>query len=215
MVNPGWKPRPTDQAWQTMTTLLMTHPDCIRHDPGPGHPESPGRLSAVLKALEEPQFKGLIRRDAPLGSETDIARVHGDDFMKAVLARVPPAGRTALDPDTIVSPASGHAALRAIGAVTTAVDAVVACEAGNGFCAVRPPGHHAEPDRVMGFCLFNSIAIAARHAQAKHGLKRVAIVDFDVHHGNGTQAAFEADPSVLFISLHQHPRTLYPGRGYD
>jgi len=192
-----------------MTTLLVTHPDCIRHDPGSGHPESPGRLSAVLKALEE--FQGLVRREAPLGSETDIARVHGDDFMKAVLAQVPQSGRAALDPDTIVSPASGQAALRAIGAVTAAVDAVVTGQARNGFCAVRPPGHHAEPDRVMGFCLFNSIAIAARHAQAVHNLKRVAIIDFDVHHGNGTQTVVEQDPSLFFASSHQFP--FYPGTG--
>jgi acetoin utilization deacetylase AcuC-like enzyme len=194
-----------------MTTLLVTHPDCIRHDPGSGHPESPGRLSAVLKALEEPEFRGLVRREAPLGSETDIARVHGDDFMKAVLEQVPQSGRAALDPDTIVSPASGQAALRAIGAVTAAVDAVVTGQARNGFCDVRPPGHHAEPDRVMGFCLFNSIAIAARHAQAVHGLKRVAIVDFDVHHGNGTQTVVEQDPSLFFASSHQFP--FYPGTG--
>jgi len=194
-----------------MTTLLVTHPDCIRHDPGSGHPESPGRLSAILKALEEPQFRGLVRREAPLGRETDIARVHGDDFMKAVLAQVPQAGRTALDPDTIVSSASGQAALRAIGAVTAAVDAVVTGEADNAFCAVRPPGHHAEPDRVMGFCLFNSIAIAARHAQAVHNLKRVAIIDFDVHHGNGTQTVVEQDPSLFFASSHQFP--FYPGTG--
>jgi acetoin utilization deacetylase AcuC-like enzyme len=194
-----------------MTTLLVTHPDCIRHDPGSGHPESPDRLSAVLKALEEPQFQGLIRREAPLGDETGIARVHGDNFLKAVLARVPQSGRAALDPDTIVSPASGRAALRAVGAVATAVDAVMAGEADNGFCAVRPPGHHAEPDRVMGFCLFNSIAIAARHAQAVHGLKRVAIVDFDVHHGNGTQTVVEQDPSLFFASSHQFP--FYPGSG--
>ena len=192
-----------------MTTLLVTHPDCIRHDPGSGHPESPDRLSAVLKALEE--LPGLVRCEAPLGNETDIARVHGDDFIKAVLEQVPQSGRAALDPDTIVSPASGQAALRAIGAVTAAVDAVVTGQARNGFCAVRPPGHHAEPDRVMGFCLFNSIAIAARHAHAVHGLKRVAIVDFDVHHGNGTQTVVEQDPSLFFASSHQFP--FYPGTG--
>lgn len=194
-----------------MTTLLMTHSDCIRHDPGPGRPESPARLSAVLKAMEEPQFRGLLRREAPLGQEADIARVHANGFLQTVIAQLPQTGRAALDPDTIVSPASGQAALRAIGAVTAAVDAVVAGEAGNAFCAVRPPGHHAEPDRVMGFCLFNSIAIAARHAQAIHGLPRVAIVDFDVHHGNGTQAVVEKDPTLFFASSHQFP--FYPGTG--
>ena len=194
-----------------MATLLVTHPDCIAHDPGAGHPESPARLSAVLKALDEPQFGALSRRQAPLGSKTDAARVHGARYVDAVLASVPDSGRAALDPDTILSKGSGHAALRAIGAIITAVDAVMAGEARNGFCAVRPPGHHAEPDRPMGFCMFNSIAIAARHAQAVGGLGRVAIVDFDVHHGNGTQAVAESDASLFFASSHQFP--LYPGTG--
>src|SRR5689334_6745440 len=194
-----------------MTTLLVSHPDCIAHDPGAGHPEAPARLSAVLKALDETQFRALLRREAPLGKTSDAARVHGEAFVEAVLASVPQQGRTALDPDTILSKASGHAALRAIGAITAGVDAVVAGEAGNALCAVRPPGHHAEPDRPMGFCLFNSIAIGARHAQAAHGLGRVAIVDFDVHHGNGTQAVAESDASLFFASSHQYP--LYPGTG--
>jgi acetoin utilization deacetylase AcuC-like enzyme len=194
-----------------MATLLVTHPDCIAHDPGAGHPESPARLSAVLKALDEPQFSALSRRQAPLGSKTDAARVHGARYVDAVLASVPESGRAALDPDTILSKGSGHAALRAIGAIITAVDAVIAGEARNGFCAVRPPGHHAEPDRPMGFCMFNSVAIAARHAQAVGGLGRVAIVDFDVHHGNGTQAAFTPDPELFYASTHQSP--LYPGTG--
>src|SRR4051812_37623064 len=194
-----------------MPTLVVSHPDCVAHDPGAGHPESPARLTAVLQALEEPQFRGLLRREAPLGKTGDAARVHGEAFVEAVLASVPQSGRAALDPDTILSKASGQAALRAIGAITSAVDAVMAGEATNAFCAVRPPGHHAEPDRVMGFCLFNSIAIGARHAQAAHGLGRVAIVDFDVHHGNGTQAVAESDASLFFASSHQFP--LYPGTG--
>ncbi len=127
------------------------------------------------------------------------------------MARVPQKGHAALDADTILSPQSGKAALRAVGAVTLAVDAVMQGEAQNAFCAVRPPGHHAEPDQAMGFCLFNSIAVAARHTQAMHGIKRVAIVDFDVHHGNGTQAVAEQDPSLFFASSHQYP--LYPGTG--
>lgn len=192
-----------------MATLFVTHPDCIAHDPGSGHPESRARLSAILKALEG--FRTLIRREAPLGTKADAARVHGEGFVEAALASVPGSGYAALDPDTILSPASGQAALRAIGAVTSAVDAVVAGEANNAFCAVRPPGHHAEPDRAMGFCLFNSIAIAARHAQAACGLGRVAIVDFDVHHGNGTQAVAENDPTLFFASSHQFP--FYPGTG--
>jgi len=194
-----------------MPTLLVSHPDCIAHDPGAGHPEAPARLTAVLKALDEPPFRTLLRREAPLGKTSDAARVHGEAFVEAVLASVPQSGRAALDPDTILSKSSGQAALRAIGAITSAVDAVMAGEATNAFCAVRPPGHHAEPDRVMGFCLFNSIAIGARHAQAAHGLGRVAIVDFDVHHGNGTQAVAERDASLFFASSHQFP--LYPGTG--
>ncbi|HWU55913.1 MAG TPA: histone deacetylase family protein [Rhizomicrobium sp.] len=194
-----------------MATLFITHPDCIAHDPGAGHPESPARLRAVLAALEEPQFRTLIRREAPLGRKSDAARVHGERFVEAVLASVPESGRAALDPDTILSKGSGQAALRAIGAITSAVDAVLAGDANNAFCAVRPPGHHAEPDRPMGFCLFNSIAIAARHAQAVGGLERVAIVDFDVHHGNGTQAVAENDSTLFFASSHQFP--LYPGTG--
>lgn len=195
----------------TVTTLLVTHPDCVGHDPGYGHPEAPARLSAVVAALKEPEFSGLLRRQAPLGDEADIARVHGPNYARSVMAHVPNAGHAALDADTILSPRSGQAALRAVGAVTSAVDAVMQGEARNAFCAIRPPGHHAEPDRAMGFCLFNSIAVAARHAQAAHGVKRVAIVDFDVHHGNGTQAVAEEDPSLFFASSHQFP--LYPGTG--
>jgi acetoin utilization deacetylase AcuC-like enzyme len=194
-----------------MATLFVTHPDCVAHDPGTGHPESPARLTAIIKAMEEPQFRTLIRREAPLGSKADAARVHGERFVEAVLASVPESGRTALDPDTILSKASGHAALRAIGAITSAIDTILAGDANNAFCAVRPPGHHAEPDRPMGFCLFNSVAIAARHAQAVGGLGRVAIVDFDVHHGNGTQAVAEKDSTLFFASSHQFP--LYPGTG--
>jgi len=194
-----------------MQTLLVTHPDCIAHDPGTGHPEAPERLSAILDIFKEPEFSAVLRQDAPLGREADIALVHNPSFVSAVLAAVPATGHAALDADTILSPGSGSAALRAVGAVTAAVDAVVAGRAQNAFCAVRPPGHHAEPTHAMGFCLFNSIAIAARHAQASHGLTRVAIVDFDVHHGNGTQTVAESDPTLFFASSHQYP--LYPGTG--
>ncbi|HTZ77483.1 MAG TPA: histone deacetylase family protein [Stellaceae bacterium] len=196
-----------------MTTLLYTHPACIAHDPGEFHPESPERLRAVLAALEADVFITLDRREAPRAEIDDIARVHPRDFVEALLAAVPEEGHVGIDPDTILSPASGEAALRAAGAVCAAVDAVVAGEASNAFCAVRPPGHHAEPHRAMGFCLFNSVAIGAQRARAVHGLERVAVVDFDVHHGNGTQAAFETDPSLFYASTHQSP--LYPGTGAE
>jgi len=194
-----------------MTTLLFTHQDCIDHQTGEGHPESPARLSAVTAALSDPDFKGLMRQPAPVADKNAVARVHGIDFVERILGSVPQTGRHALDPDTILSSGSGIAALRAAGAMIAAVDAVASGKARNAFCAVRPPGHHAEPDQAMGFCLFNSVAVAARHAQVAHNLSRVAIVDFDVHHGNGTQAVAQTDPSLFFASSHQYP--LYPGTG--
>jgi acetoin utilization deacetylase AcuC-like enzyme len=194
-----------------MTTALFFHSDCLAHDPGRLHPEAPERLAAVLAALDDPSFAPLARHEAPLGREADIARVHGPAFTAAVLSAVPQAGHAALDPDTILSPGSGRAALRAVGAVTAAIDAVVLGKAQNAFCAVRPPGHHAEPARAMGFCLFNAVAVGARHAQAVHGLARIAMVDFDVHHGNGSQRVAESDASLFYASSHQYP--LYPGSG--
>src|SRR6266550_2576274 len=193
-----------------MTTLLYTHPACLEHDPGPYHPESPERLRAILEALEAPEFARLERRAAPEAAIEDLVRVHPRALVERLLAAVPETGHRGIDADTILSPASGRAALRAAGAVTAAVDAVVAGEADNAFCAVRPPGHHAEPGRAMGFCLYNNIAIAAAALRA-NGVPRVAIVDFDVHHGNGTQDAFYADPSVFYCSSHQYP--FYPGTG--
>ena len=194
-----------------MTTLLYTHPACLEHDPGPYHPESPARLTAVLEALEAPEFARLERRQAPEAAIEDLMRVHPRAFVERLLAAVPESGHRGIDADTILSPASGQAALRAAGAVVAAVDAVVTGEADNAFCAVRPPGHHAEPGRAMGFCLFNNIAIGALRAREVHGLARVAVVDFDVHHGNGTQARFADDPSLFYASTHQFP--LYPGTG--
>ena len=194
-----------------MTTLLYTHSDCLDHDPGSHHPESPARLRAVLAALSGPQYAGLDRREAPEAAFDDVLRVHSRRHIERVLDAVPKAGHAAIDADTVLSPASGKAALRAAGAVAAAVDAVVAKEADNAFCAVRPPGHHAEPDRAMGFCLFNNAAIGALRAREVHGLDRVAVIDFDVHHGNGTQAAFEADDNLFYASTHQYP--LYPGTG--
>jgi acetoin utilization deacetylase AcuC-like enzyme len=194
-----------------MTTLLYTHPACLEHDPGPHHPESPARLRAVLDALKGHEFNRLDRREAPEAAIDDIARVHPRRFIEALLAAVPASGHAGVDADTVLSPHSGDAALRAAGAVVAAVDAVVAGEADNAFCAVRPPGHHAEPLRAMGFCLFNNVAIGALRAREAHGIARVAVIDFDVHHGNGTQARFWDDPSLFYASTHQSP--LYPGTG--
>jgi acetoin utilization deacetylase AcuC-like enzyme len=195
-----------------MTTLLYTHPDCLEHDPGPHHPETAARLRAVLAALSTPQFATLERREAPEAAVDDLFRVHPRYHVERVLNAVPSAGYVAIDADTVLSPASGRAALRAAGAVTAAVDAIVAKnEADNAFCAIRPPGHHAAPDRAMGFCLFNNAAIGALRAREVHGLERVAVVDFDVHHGNGTQAAFATDNNLFYASTHQSP--LYPGTG--
>jgi acetoin utilization deacetylase AcuC-like enzyme len=194
-----------------MTTLLFSHDACLGHDPGSFHPESPDRLRAVLEALSSEAFAGLDRRIAPRGDFEDIGRVHPRDYIEAVLAAVPASGHAGLDADTILSPGSGEAALRAVGAVCAAVDAVMAGEGTNAFCAVRPPGHHAEPTRPMGFCLFNNVAIAAQRAREVHGLERAAVIDFDVHHGNGTQATFEENPHLFYASTHQSP--LYPGTG--
>ena len=192
-------------------TLLFTHPDCVTHNPGPGHPERPERLKAVLAALDHSDFAALDRREAPFATQEQIARVHDADFVAQLLDSVPESGMVRVDADTVMSSGSGNAALRAAGAVIAAVDAVLEGEAGNAFCAVRPPGHHAEPDHAMGFCLFNSIAVGAAHAQAVHGLERIAIVDFDVHHGNGTQTMTANRPGWLYASTHQYP--FYPGTG--
>ena len=194
-----------------MTTLLYTHPACLEHDPGDHHPESAARLRAVLDALADPEFALLERREAPAAAFEDLLRVHPRRHVERMLRAVPRSGYVGVDADTILSPSSGEAALRAAGAVVAAVDAIMAGEANNAFCAVRPPGHHAEPERAMGFCLFNNVAVGALRAREAHGLARVAVVDFDVHHGNGTQAAFETDDGLFYASTHQSP--LYPGTG--
>ncbi len=194
-----------------MGTLLFSHEACFDHDTGLGHPERAARLKAVLAGLDEAEFDDLRRRQAPRASREQVARVHSEAFYDQVMAAIPEHGQSGLDADTIVSPGSGEAALRAAGAVCAAVDAVMAGEADNAFCAVRPPGHHAEPSRAMGFCLFNSVAIGALQAREVHRVNRIAVVDFDVHHGNGTQAMFWDDPDLLFASTHQMP--LYPGTG--
>lgn len=194
-----------------MTTLLVTHTDCLFHDTGPEHPERPDRLRAVLHALDEETFPDLVRTEAPSADDASLALAHSGRYVTDVLARIPVKGRLNLDPDTVVSPGSEEAARRAAGAVILAVDAVFQGTADNAFCAIRPPGHHAEPDRPMGFCLFNNAAIGALHARRAHGIRRVAVVDFDVHHGNGTQARFNDDPDLFYASSHQWP--LYPGTG--
>ena len=196
-----------------MNTLFYSHPSSLGHDTGPGHPERIARIHAVQDALLDPYFDGLIRRDAPRGSVWDIKRVHDDDYIQSVFAAVPDEGYEHLDADTVVSPRSGDAALYAVGGVCAAVDAVVAGEAKNAFCALRPPGHHAERDRAMGFCLFNNIAIAAFHALQLDGIERVAVMDFDVHHGNGTQQAFWDHENLFYASTHQSP--CFPGTGSE
>jgi acetoin utilization deacetylase AcuC-like enzyme len=194
-----------------MTTLLVTHSACLEHEMPPGHPECADRLRAVLGALEVEEFALLQRVTAPRATREQIARVHSEGHIEFIEGSVPREGFRRIDADTSMSPGSLEAAYRAAGAVILAVDEVMAGSARNGFCAVRPPGHHAEPETAMGFCLFNNIAIGALHAREVHGCERVAVLDFDVHHGNGTQAAFEIDPSLLYISTHQWP--LYPGTG--
>ena len=192
-------------------TIYFSHPVCADHDPGARHPESGARLGAIEEALAVDAFAALDRREAPVGEPEILAWAHDQQLVDAILANVPDEGRVAIDADTVMSPASGEAARRAAGAVAAAVDAVFAGEADNAFCAVRPPGHHAEPRRPMGFCLFNNVVIGAERARRTHGLTRIAVVDFDVHHGNGTQVAFEQDGDLFFGSTHQSP--LYPGTG--
>jgi acetoin utilization deacetylase AcuC-like enzyme len=195
-----------------MTTLIYSHPACLEHQPGPHHPESPQRLHAVLQALADPEFARAQRREAPRGTREQILRVHDAGYVDAVEAAVPKTGYRALDAgDTIMSPGTWEAVLRCVGAACASVDAIVAGDARNAFCATRPCGHHAEADRAMGFCVFNQAAIAALHARAVHGLRRVAVVDFDVHHGNGTQNSFYDDPDLFYGSSHQSP--FYPGTG--
>lgn len=188
---------------------IYSHPACLAHDTGPGHPERPERLSAVTDGLHA-AFPQLDWHQAPRASRGQLLRAHSPELLDKVL-ETQPDERMFLDPDTVLSPASAEAALRAAGAVVAAVDAVLGGHTTRAFCAVRPPGHHATASVAMGFCLFNNVAVGALHALAARGLERVAIVDFDVHHGNGTQDIFAQDPRVLFASSHQWP--LYPDTG--
>ncbi len=193
-----------------MTIGFFTHSDMLDHRPGEGHPECPERLSAVTGALSDASDLDLETHEAPLAEPADLALVHPQSYVQALFDAAPSSGYARIDADTVMSPGSLASARRAAGAVVEAVRAVAAGKLDRAFCAVRPPGHHAEPDTPMGFCIFSNVAIGARAAQLA-GLKRVAVVDFDVHHGNGTQAAFAADGDLMLASVHQSP--LYPGTG--
>jgi acetoin utilization deacetylase AcuC-like enzyme len=194
-----------------LTTLYLTHPACLDHDNGFGHPERADRLRAIDRALENEVFQPLLRDQAPRGTLDQAALAHPREYVDRIAATAPEQGIVTLDSDTSMSPGSLEAALRAIGAATLAVDEVMPRTVRNAFCGVRPPGHHAEKVTAMGFCLFNTAAVAARYAQQQHGAGRVAVVDFDVHHGNGTQDIFWDDASLFYGSTHQMP--LYPGTG--
>jgi acetoin utilization deacetylase AcuC-like enzyme len=191
-----------------MTTALITHPDCLKHETPAGHPEQVARLARVLAALEG---KALTHVKAPLAAEDDLLRVHPKSYVDSIRAAAPSEGLVQIDADTWMSPGSLAAAHRAAGGAVRAVDMVLGGEAGNAFVATRPPGHHAERETAMGFCLFGNVALAAKHALDHHGLRRVAVVDFDVHHGNGTQDLLEDDARAFFVSSHQFP--LWPGTG--
>jgi acetoin utilization deacetylase AcuC-like enzyme len=193
-------------------TALITHPACLDHDNGPYHPECSERLRSVLAALETPEFAPLLREAAPEATVEQLRRVHPANYVEAILSIRPDPGKSVqLDADTSMSHGSAGAALRAAGAAVAGVDAVMEGWTRAVFAAVRPPGHHAEPTRPMGFCLFNNAAVAAMHARERWGIRRVAVADFDVHHGNGTQAMFQSDAGLFYASSHQSP--CYPGTG--
>ena len=210
MLNPG-RAEIGSQDVKSGTTLVISHPACLDHNMGEGHPERPDRVRAIERALESEAFQMLTRDVAPRADNSAIARVHPQDYIDAIRAAAPKHGRIALDADTSMSTGTFEAALRAAGGAVFAVDEVMSGKARNAFVSTRPPGHHAEVATPMGFCFFNNAAIAARHAQKAHGAERVAIMDFDVHHGNGTQHIFWDDPSVIYASTHQMPH--YPGTG--
>ncbi len=197
-----------------MSTAYISHPDFMKHEMGRHHPECPERIAAIEDQLIQSRLDTHLKRiDPPLASDADITRVHSEDHLAFVKSKAPSSGYSMIDGDTIMNPATLTVSLRAAGAAIAAVDVVMQGEVNNAFCAIRPPGHHAEPHRSMGFCVFNNVAIAARYAIEKYGLERVAVIDFDVHHGNGTEAAFINDPHVLMCSFFQHP--FYPYSGLD
>jgi len=195
-------------------TGLVYDPRYLDHDMGAGHPESPNRLRAIMQQLEQSGTAARLTRIEPREAEDEwITQIHTSSYLAMLKSHAPTNGRVSLDPDTSMSPGSLTAAYLAAGGALAAVDAIMSRQVDHVFCAMRPPGHHAEAGRAMGFCLFNNVAIAARYVQKQHGLTRVLIVDWDVHHGNGTQHSFEDDPSVLFFSTHQYPH--YPGTGRE
>jgi len=193
-----------------MSTALITHNDCVLHEISPNHPECPQRIGAILDQLKkENLFDYLKHFDAPLADPSAAESCHPASYIDSIVSSSPESGRVQIDADTAMNPHSLNAALRGVGAAILATDKVISAEVNNAFCAVRPPGHHAEQTQAMGFCFFGNIAIAARHAIKAHGLNRVAIVDFDVHHGNGTEDIVDGDKHILFCSSFQHP--FYPG----
>jgi acetoin utilization deacetylase AcuC-like enzyme len=194
-----------------MSTLLVTHPSSLQHQTPAGHPERADRIRAIEAALEQERFQSLARVQAPRAEIDTVALIHPMQYVEAISKAAPQDGLVRLDADTTMSPGTLEAALRAVGGATYAVDEVIGKKAANAFVAMRPPGHHTEKARPMGFCIFNTAAIAARYAQKKHGLGRVAVVDFDVHHGNGTQDIFWSDATAMYCSTHEMP--LYPGTG--
>jgi acetoin utilization deacetylase AcuC-like enzyme len=197
-----------------MPVAFITHAECLKHEMGAHHPERPARLTAIEDQLIASGIAQHLQRfEAPLATDEQLARVHPIEYVRAVRNAAPRQGTVHLDPDTAMNPWSLQAALRAAGAAVLAVDLVLKDEVKTAFCSVRPPGHHACRARPMGFCIFNNVAVAARHALAAHGLERVAIIDFDVHHGNGTEDIFEGDPQVLMASTFQHPFYPYSGTG--
>ncbi len=197
-----------------MTTAFLTHPDCLKHEMGPHHPERPERLQAVLSALKDAGLLALMRNlQAPAATREQLYAAHQQDYVDAIFEAAPTHDYAYLDPDTSMNPYSLSAAIHAAGAVVAGVDLVMKGEADNAFCAVRPCGHHATWNQPMGFCIFNNVAVGAMHAIQAHGLERVAILDFDVHHGNGTEDIFHENPQVMLCSSFQHP--FYPGSGAD